>query len=47
MDWLKNTIVELMTRLFNYMFNQSKQIDAQTSGKFEEDAKKKLKKEGW
>lgn len=47
MDWLKSAVVELFTRLFNYVFNQSKQIDASTAGKFEDDAKEKLKKEGW
>ena len=47
MDWLKGAIVELFTRLFNYIFSQSKQKDAAPSGQFEEDAKEKLKKEGW
>ena len=47
LDWLKGAIVELFTSLFNYVFNQSKHIDAADSGKFEKDAKEKLKKEGW
>ena len=47
MNWLKDALVELGTRLFNYVFNQSKQIDASGPGKFEDDAKDKIKKDGW
>lgn len=47
MSWLKDAIIELFTRLFNFVFNQSKQIDASNPGKFEDDAKDKIKKEGW
>ena len=47
MNWLKDAAVELFTRLFNYMFNQSKQVDATGPGTFEDQAKDKIKKEGW
>ena len=47
MGWLKDAVIELMTRLFNYVFSGSKQKDAAPPGKFEDQAKEKLKKEGW
>lgn len=47
MGWLSNAIIELGTRLFNYIFGGSKQQDATGPGKFEDQAKQKMKKEGW
>ena len=47
MDWLRDAVIELFTRLFNFLFTGTKQKDAAPPGKFEEQAKDKLKKEGW
>lgn len=47
MDWLKSAVVELMTRLFNYVFNGSKVSDAADKDKDDEKFQDRIKKEGW
>ena len=47
MNWLKDAIVELLTRLFRYVFGGQKSSDA--AGKDEQDKKlsDQIKKDGW
>ncbi len=47
MKWLKEALVELGVKLFEYIFSGKKQQDALGSGKFEEKLKDKIKKDGW
>lgn len=47
MKWLKEALVELGVKLFEYIFCGKKQQDAQCPGKFEEKLKDKIKQDGW
>lgn len=47
MNWLKDAIVELCTRLFNYVFRGSKSSDSAPKDEDDKKFQDKIKKEGW
>lgn len=47
MDWLRDALVELGTRLFKYMFMGSKSSDSAPKDEDDKAFQEQIKKEGW